>query len=158
MRKKQVDDILAWCFHNADEYDKQLCHSTFEFINSENPGQSRELSWPLSGDDDLSDKTLFNVLPSEISEYLAIYDYFYLSDILSTRSIEELLVPIASENNATTFNPDLRSDQLRYWVTMEILNSSSMNARVRWVCLFIEIAKVMHNYNYLTDLVFGGVG
>jgi hypothetical protein len=154
MLQKQIIDILDWCLNNIDESGTELCHSTLEFINSR--PQSVELSW-LSGLDTPSEESVLDFSPSEISQYLAIHDYIYLSDILTTRSLDELLSPIASDEGTTTFNPNLRSDQLRYWVTMDILNSSSMSSRVRLISLFIQIVMVVCPLDDWTNLVFGGV-
>jgi len=136
---------VEWCTNNADENDKELCQSVGQLVNTEPVNEASGLCWLIPCDDNPSqgDISLLDLSPWELTQYLAIYDYLYISEMLSKRSLEELLVSIAPDESTVLSNPGLRADQIRYWVTLEILNSPSMTARVRWICLFIETSMVL---------------
>ena len=50
--------------------------------------------------------------PWDLAQYLAIYDYLYISNMLSNTSIDDLLASIARDDVSVLSTPDLRADQV----------------------------------------------
>jgi hypothetical protein len=78
------------------------------------PGASNEFKWILrrSFNREKQGKQLLNTNPWDLAQYLAIYDFLYISRILSNRSLDDLLASIARDDVSILSNPDLRADQV----------------------------------------------
>jgi hypothetical protein len=116
VRKQQLHGILNWCIENIDEMDETICTFVEEATTTDTEQISTELSWifaksSLSGTG-TQDKTLVKMKPWDLAQYLAIYDYIYISRLFSESSLEELLAPIAPDDATIFSNPDLRGKQV----------------------------------------------
>jgi hypothetical protein len=148
MRRQQTYDIINWCIENADDDMRNICDSVLEKLTMPTTPQS---PWAprVTGQGHHSD--LFSIKPWDLAQYLAVYDYVYISRILLDSSLEELLSQEVPNNKSISY-PDLRADQViclriyssqvQYWVTISILNSPSASLRIKSICLFIETAMV----------------
>lgn len=116
IRKRQISDILNWCTENAHENDRDLCLATVQKFEAATHQMQLGDSWFTASDERLSseglDTTVLELTAWELTQYLAIYDYLYLLDLLSHRSVEELLAPIAADEVTVLSNPDLRAEQV----------------------------------------------
>jgi len=143
MRKQQVNDILKWCSNHLSEETQSLYNSVVKHFSTEIYAQPpmRWLTKPImeSG----KRNHLLNLKGKEIAHYLATYDLIYITHILEKTTLTTLIPQIANDEISIFTTPDLRTEQLQYWVTMSILNSSNMSLRIRWICLFIETCLVL---------------
>lgn len=116
IRKQQISDILNWCTENAHEDDRDLCRATVQKFEVATYQMELGNSWLIASDERLRSKDLdtpvLELTAWELTQYLAIYDYLYLLDLLSHRSVEELLAPIAADEVTVLSNPDLRAEQV----------------------------------------------
>jgi hypothetical protein len=124
MRRQQICDILKWCGENIEADNKEACDSLQESIMSDSIQQSKGVQWLLNksiGNFKLHEqgRHLLNVKPWDLAQYLAIYDYFYISHMLANASVEDLLAPIARDDVTILSNPDLRTEQV-YPPTMTV--------------------------------------
>jgi RasGEF domain len=138
MRKQQVNDILKWCSNHLSEEAQSLYNSVLKTFTTEMSDQPA-LGWltkPVMQSEKRSH--LLNLKAKEIAQYLATYDCLYVIHILEKTTLTTLIPQIANDEISIFTTPDLRAEQIQYWVTMGILNSSNMSLRIRWICLFIE--------------------
>jgi hypothetical protein len=117
MRRQQLCDIIDWCDdHSADDIE-ELCDALRDsFAIDGIPWPSREIFWisrPICVEiPDDNDRTLLGIKPWELAQYLGVYDYFYVSHVLSNSSLDDLLSSISSDVIPIAFNPDLRAEQV----------------------------------------------
>jgi len=102
---------------NAEDGHKYHCNSVHDTITSETIQDSKELNWILNTSMDIlnqeeQEKQLLKMKPWDLAQYLAIYDYMYISHMLSNRSLDDLLVSIARDDVSVLSTPDLRADQV----------------------------------------------
>ena len=116
-RKQQLCDIVAWCTENADDNCKDLCNSVQHTITTDNSDDSNEFSWILkksieSMNQEEQEKQLLKLKPWDLAQYLAIYDYLYISNMLSNTSLDDVLAPVARDKVSVLSTPDLRANQV----------------------------------------------
>jgi hypothetical protein len=58
------------------------------------------------------EKQLLKLKPWDLAQYLAIYDYLYISHMLSNTCLDDLLSSIARDDVSILSTPDLRTDQV----------------------------------------------
>src|SRR5215471_2474442 len=86
-RKQQLFDIVTWCTENADDVYKDLCNSIGHTITTDTSEDSNEFNWiskkpmnPMNQEE--QEKQLLKLKPWDLAQYLAIYDYLYISNML----------------------------------------------------------------------------
>ena len=116
MRRQQLCDIMRWCAENVEDDGKSLCESVEEAITTNSPRPVSGANWlliktidPVKED---PERQLLNIQPWELAQYLAIFDYLYISRMLEDSSLEDLLAPIAKDEISILTTPDLRADQV----------------------------------------------
>lgn len=116
MRRQQLCDMMRWCAENVEEDGKSLCESVEEAITTNSPRPVSGANWLLNKNMDPPkedpERQLLNLQPWELAQYLAIYDYLYISGMLEDSSLEDLLAPIAKDEISILTTPDLRTDQV----------------------------------------------
>jgi hypothetical protein len=122
MRRQQFCDIVQWCTENADNDDKDLCDSVRNTITADELDESRKFRWALSRSINQEDggRRLLNLKSWDLAQYLAIYDFLYISHILSNSSLDNLLASIARDDVSVLMNPDLRAEQVH--LTSDVAN------------------------------------
>ena len=116
-RTQQLCDIITWCTENADDDCKDLCNSIRHTFTTDTSGNSNEFSWILKKSIDPmtqeeQEKQLLKLKPWDLAQYLAIYDYLYISHMLSNTCLDDLLSSIARDDVSILSTPDLRTDQV----------------------------------------------
>lgn len=116
-RKQQLYDIVTWCTENADDNYKDLCGSVQHTITTDSSDDSNEFSWILkksteSMNQEEQEKQLLKLKPWDLAQYLAIYDYLYISNMLSNISLDDVLASIARDKVSVLLTPDLRANQV----------------------------------------------
>lgn len=114
MRRQQLCDIVQWCTENAEDEDKDLCDSVRNTITTDEPEESTEFGWALSRSINQEDggRRLLNLKSWDLAQYLAIYDFLYISHILSNSCLDNILASIVRDDVSLLTNPDLRADQV----------------------------------------------
>jgi hypothetical protein len=143
MRRQQIWDILNWCIENIEIEGKEGCGSLQDNILSYVPQDTMEESWLLQRSSSLDDREPFlDLRPWDLAQYLAVHDYIYISRMLARSSLDILSVSIARDDATILLNPELRAEQIQYWVTIRIVSSPSMSLQVRSISMFIETVLV----------------
>src|SRR5271170_2142125 len=116
MRRQQLCDMMKWCAENVEDDGKSLCESVEEAITTNSPRPVSGANWILAKSPALSkdkpERHLLDLQPWELAQYLAIYDYLYISRMLEDSSLEDLLAPIAKDDVSILATPELRADQV----------------------------------------------
>lgn len=114
MRRQQLYDMVQWCSENMDDDCKDLCDSVRDTIFTDMLQDSIEFNWALTKSIKQEDqaKQLLNMKSWDLAQYLAIYDFLYVSQMLSNTSLDDLLASIARDDVSILSNPDLRADQV----------------------------------------------
>jgi hypothetical protein len=117
MRRQQLCDMMKWCAENVEEDGKSLCGSVEEAITTNSPRPVSGANWLLNKTIDAPkdappERPILNIQPWELAQYLAIYDYLYISRMLEDSSLEDLLAPIARDEVSILTTPNLRADQV----------------------------------------------
>lgn len=114
MRKQQLYDMVQWCTENAGDDFKGLCNSVLDTVTTETEYTS-EFSWILQRtiNPETPGRQLLNIKPWDLAQYLAIYDFLYISQMLSNTPVDDLLATIARDDMSILTNPDMRADQVR---------------------------------------------
>src|SRR5271156_1716023 len=138
MRKQQVNDILKWCSNHLSEETQALYNSVLKAFTTEMYDEPpvRWLAKPVTEIEKRNHP--LNLKAKDVAHYIATYDFLYIAHILEKTSLATLIPQIANDEISIFTTPDLRAEQIQYWVTMGILNSSNISLRIRWICLFIE--------------------
>jgi hypothetical protein len=117
MRRQQLCDIIDWCDdHSADDIE-ELCDALRDsFAIDGTPWPSREIFWisrPICVEiPDDNDRPLLGIKPWELAQYLGVYDYLYVSHVLSRPSLDDLLSSSSADDALIVFNPNLRAEQV----------------------------------------------
>jgi hypothetical protein len=116
-RTRQLCDIITWCTENADDDCKDICNSVRHIFTTDTSDNSNEFSWILKKSMDPitqeeQEKQLLKLKPWDLAQYLAIYDYLYISHMLSNTCLDDLLSSIARDDVSILSTPDLRTDQV----------------------------------------------
>jgi hypothetical protein len=117
MRRQQVFDMTRWCTENIDDSHKEHCDLLQQLI-TEDPLE--DVTWLLKNSTEIikgdkQTRLVSNMKPWELAQYLAIYDFLYMSRMLSEVPLEVLLAPIARDDVSIFTSPDLRADQVCPW-------------------------------------------
>ena len=114
MRRQQVRDILDWCAEHIDDEGKALCDTLKTHVTSDKYSLSNEMTWLLKNSNDGNEqwKSLLSVRSWDLAQYLAIFDYIYVSRMLSDTPLEVLLATVAQDDASILSNPDLRAEQV----------------------------------------------
>jgi hypothetical protein len=110
MRRQQLGDILSWCADNAGDKIQDLCDSMREAVIT---GQERRGLWssPMTSRIDISHRDVLSIKPWDLAQYFGVYDYMYVSRVLSDSSLEDIVARSTNDDTVST-NPDLRADQV----------------------------------------------
>lgn len=116
-RKQQICDIVTWCIEKAEDDRKDLCNSVRHTITTDSSDHSNDFSWIIKKsinptNQEEQEKQLLKLKPWDLAQYLAIYDYLYISHMLSKTSLDDLLGSIARDDVSVLSTPDLRADQV----------------------------------------------
>ena len=116
-RTQQLCDIVTWCTENLEDDCKDLCNSVRHTIMTDSHDNSNEFNWILKRSMDPinqveQEKQLLKLKPWDLAQYLAIYDYLFISNMLSNTSLDDLLASIARDDVSVLSTPDLRADQV----------------------------------------------
>lgn len=125
MRRQQVLDMIGWCADNVDGSHKEYCELLQQAITKD---PLEDIPWLLGNSMEIhkqkqQTRFLSNMKPWELAHYFAIYDFLYMSRMLSEVSLEVLLAPIAQDDVSIFASPDLRADQVCPWRMWLILDS-----------------------------------
>jgi hypothetical protein len=143
MRREQISDILSWCGEYIPSEKKEECQSLQHAILAFNPQETEEEIWILQRSMGLEESGgLLNLNPWDLAHYLAIFDYIYISRILSKSALDDLSISIARDVDSILFNPDLRAEQIQYWITIQIISGRSTSLRVRSINMLVETIMV----------------
>ena len=117
-RKQQLYDMINWCTENSSDDRKEFCEALRNSINADIMQNSNGFYWILnrsmvSPNQSEQEKQLLDVKPWDLAQYLGIYDYFYISQIISKSSLDDLMPSIARDDISIS-NPDLRANQVRF--------------------------------------------
>jgi hypothetical protein len=117
MRRQQVLDMTRWCVDNTGENHKEHCELLQQLITAD---PLEDVTWLLENSTEIikegeQRRLLSKMKPWELAQYLAIYDFLYISRMLSKVSLEILLAPIARDDVSIFASPDLRVDQVCPW-------------------------------------------
>jgi len=116
-RRQQICDIATWCIDNAEDDSKYQCNVVRDTITSDTIQDSNEFNWILKRsvetlNQEEQEKQLLKLKPWDLAQYLAIYDYLYISNMLLNMSLDDLLASIARDDVSVLSTPDLRADQV----------------------------------------------
>jgi hypothetical protein len=131
MRRHQVLDIVNWCEQNAGSEGKCFYHSLQTHLDTEPVQTAIEWTYltPIYDPQSQGKKNpLQNVSSWELAQYFAIYDYLYISHVLETCSVEDLLNTSANESTILP-EPDLRAEQVQTTYMLLIRDSILGNDR-----------------------------
>lgn len=116
MRRQQLHDIVDWSEDNSADDVEDLCDYLRESFSIDSSQPPRSIFWisnPISVElSDDNEMSLWSLRPWELALYLGIYDYFYVSHMLSKCPLDELLSSIAADDATITVNPNLRAEQV----------------------------------------------
>jgi hypothetical protein len=118
MRRQQLCDIVDWCDDHSADDTEDICDSLREAfsIDSIQLNPERGIFWiskPISVEiADDNDRTLVGIKPWDLAQYLGVYDYLYVSHMLSKCPLDDLLSSIAADEFTVSCNPDLRAEQV----------------------------------------------
>ena len=110
-RRQQLCDMITWCRENLVEDPQNLCDSVQDAIISDFLPPT-EYDWIIKRTQADQGRQLLTMKPWDLAQYLAIFDFLYISRIFSKGSLEEILAPIARDDISILTNPDLRADQV----------------------------------------------
>ena len=129
LRRQQVSDIFDWCHKNTPQNDRGFYQSMVERFERNSVREACEVRWLLPLMEHVrfgnQDTTLLELTAWELTQYLAIYDYLYLSELLSHCSLDNLLSTIASDEATVLSHPDLRAEQVTPYFRRPADNSFS---------------------------------
>ena len=116
MRRQQLHDIIDWSEHHSADDVEDLCDHLRDTFSINSPALPRTIFW-ISNSSNLkiqedNERSLLSLRPWELAHYLGIYDYFYVSHMLSKCPLDDLLSSIAADDVKITSNPDLRAEQV----------------------------------------------
>jgi hypothetical protein len=116
MREQQVTDILSWCSKNASPGSHEICECFSTKFQQGSESQLMESCWLLlpstAISDDDNEGAFLEITPWELTQYLAIFDYLYLTHLLSQSSFDDLVGTIASDEATILSNSNLRAEQV----------------------------------------------
>jgi len=111
--------MITWCRENLQEDPQNLCDSVQDAIISDSPNLT-QYSWiTKTSNIPNGDQAIINMKPWDLAQYLAIYDFLYVSRILGEVSLNDILSPIARDDMSILSSPDLRADQVLSPLTIE---------------------------------------
>lgn len=117
MRKELPHDILSWCKQNVQDADDSGYKALEEAIDAENSAQYSIFEWVsinsyLSKTCKPQELPLVEMKHQDLAQYLAIYDYVYISRLLSQSYLEDFLIPITKDEISGFIEPDTRANQV----------------------------------------------
>lgn len=131
MRRQQLLDIVDWCDdHSADDIE-EICDSLRDSFSINFTPLPRSIFWiakPISVEiPEENERTLLNIRPWELVQYLGIYDYLYVEHMLSKCPLDDLLSSIAADEPAISSGPDLRSEQVWFFGGVGLMVASILD-------------------------------
>jgi hypothetical protein len=113
--RHQLLDMVDWCTQNSGNEGEELCECLRTLLNT-HPEQISNKPTCLESRNgtyhEEQERTLMNIQPWDLAQYLAIYDYQYIFRMLEGSPLNEFLGYTAKDSSSASLNPDLRPEQV----------------------------------------------